>query len=153
MRKSAIILMLLCLVPLYAAAQSFEELIDRYGPNKEVVTVTMSESVLQRMARRDDNDLLRKLTELKIISVSAEDGDSLRTDFLEDARMYSDGLERLYSVSIGSDGSVMSVYVDADRRKALMLAVDAESVLLMEMVGDIDGQMQDALLNNEIKIK
>ena len=78
-------MMLLCLVPLYAAAQSFEELIDRYGPNKEVVTVTMSESVLQRMARRDDNDLLRKLTELKIISVSAEDGDSLRTDFLEDA--------------------------------------------------------------------
>ena len=153
MRKSAIILMLLCLVPLYAAAQSFEELIDRYGPTKEVVTVTMSESVLQRMARRDDNDLLRKLTELKIISVSAEDGDSLRTDFLEDARMYSDGLERLYSVSIGSDGSVMSVYVDADRRKALMLAVDAESALLMEMVGDIDGQMQDALLNNEIKIK
>ena len=153
MRKTVIMLMMLCIAPLWAAAQSFEGLMERYGPNEGVVTVTMSKSVLQRIARRDDNELLRKLTELKIISVSAEDGDSLRTDFLEDARMYSDGLERLYSVSIGSDGSVMSVYVDADRRKALMLAVDAESALLMEMVGDIDGQMQDALLNNEIKIK
>ena len=146
-------LVMVVVAPLWGAAQSFDELVSRYGPNEGVVTVTMSRSLLQRIARRDDNDLLRKLTELKIISVSAEDGDSLRTDFLEDARMYSDGLERLYSVSIGSDGSVMSVYVDADRRKALMLAVDAESALLMEMVGDIDGQMQDALLNNEIKIK
>lgn len=153
MRKVVIMLVMVVVAPLWGAAQSFDELVSRYGPNEGVVTVTMSRSLLQRIARRDDNDLLRKLTELKIISVSAEDGDSLRTDFLEDARMYSDGLERLYSVSIGSDGSVMSVYVDADRRKALMLAVDAESALLMEMVGDIDGQMQDALLNNEIKIK
>jgi hypothetical protein len=34
-----------------------------------------------------------------------------------------------------------------------MLSVEADAVLLMEMVGDIDGQMQDALLNNEIRIK
>ena len=145
--------MLLCLVPLYAAAQSFEELIDRYGPNKEVVTVTMSESVLQRMARRDDNDLLRKLTDLKIISLTAEDGDSLRTGFLEDVGKYTQGLERLYLVSIGNEGSVMSVYVDADCGKALMVSVDNDAVLLMEMLGDIDEQMQDALLNNEIRIK
>ena len=66
---------------------------------------------------------------------------------------YTQGLERLYLVSIGNEGSVMSVYVDADCGKALMVSVDNDAVLLMEMLGDIDEQMQDALLNNEIRIK
>ncbi len=146
-------LVMVVVAPLWGAAQSFDELVSRYGPNEGVVTVTMSRSLLQRIARRDDNDLLRKLTDLKIISLTAEDGDSLRTGFLEDVGKYTQGLERLYLVSIGNEGSVMSVYVDADCGKALMVSVDNDAVLLMEMLGDIDEQMQDALLNNEIRIK
>ncbi len=153
MRKVVIMLVMVVVAPLWGAAQSFDELVSRYGPNEGVVTVTMSRSLLQRIARRDDNDLLRKLTDLKIISLTAEDGDSLRTGFLEDVGKYTQGLERLYLVSIGNEGSVMSVYVDADCGKALMVSVDNDAVLLMEMLGDIDEQMQDALLNNEIRIK
>lgn len=153
MRKVVIMLVMVVVAPLWGAAQSFDELMSRYGPNVGVVTVTMSRSLLQRIARRDDNDLLRKLTDLKIISLTAEDGDSLRTGFLEDVGKYTQGLERLYFVSIGNEGSVMSVYVDADCGKALMVSVDNDAVLLMEMLGDIDEQMQDALLNNEIRIK
>ena len=153
MRKVVIMLVMVVVAPLWGAAQSFDELVSRYGPNEGVVTVTMSRSLLQRIARRDDNDLLRKLTDLRIISLTAEDGDSLRTGFLEDVGKYTQGLERLYLVSIGNEGSVMSVYVDADCGKALMVSVDNDAVLLMEMLGDIDEQMQDALLNNEIKIK
>ncbi|HIR72216.1 MAG TPA: DUF4252 domain-containing protein [Candidatus Coprenecus pullicola] len=153
MRKVVIMLVMVVVAPLWGAAQSFDELMSRYGPNEGVVTVTMSRSLLQRIARRDDNDLLRKLTDLKIISLTAEDGDSLRTGFLEDVGKYTQGLERLYFVSIGNEGSVMSVYVDADCGKALMVSVDNDAVLLMEMLGDIDEQMQDALLNNEIRIK
>lgn len=146
-------LVMVVVAPLWVAAQSFDELVNRYGPNEGVVTVTMSRSLLQRIARRDDNDLLRKLTDLRIISLTAEDGDSLRAGFLEDVDKYTQGLERLYLVSIGNEGSVMSVYVDADCSKALMVSVDNDAVLLMEMLGDIDEQMQDALLNNEIRIK
>ena len=153
MRKVVIMLVMVVVAPLWGAAQSFDELVSRYGPNEGVVTVTMSRSLLQRIAGRDDNDLLRKLTDLKIISLTAEDGDSLRTGFLEDVGKYTQGLERLYLVSIGNEGSVMSVYVDADCGKALMVSVDNDAVLLMEMLGDIDEQMQDALLNNEIRIK
>ncbi len=153
MRKVVIMLVMVVVAPLWGAAQSFDELVSRYGPNEGVVTVTMSRSLLQRIARRDDNDLLRKLTDLKIISLTAEDGDSLRTGFLEDVGKYTQGLERLYLVSIGNEGRVMSVYVDADCGKALMVSVDNDAVLLMEMLGDIDEQMQDALLNNEIRIK
>ncbi len=153
MRKVVIMLVMVVVAPLWGAAQSFDELVSRYGPNEGVVTVTMSRSLLQRIARRDDNDLLRKLTDLRIISLTAEDGDSLRAGFLEDVDKYTQGLERLYLVSIGNEGSVMSVYVDADCGKALMVSVDNDAVLLMEMLGDIDEQMQDALLNNEIKIK
>lgn len=153
MRKVVIMLVMVVVAPLWGAAQSFDELVSRYGPNEGVVTVTMSRSLLQRIARRDDNDLLRKLTDLRIISLTAEDGDSLWAGFLEDVDKYTQGLERLYLVSIGNEGSVMSVYVDADCGKALMVSVDNDAVLLMEMLGDIDEQMQDALLNNEIKIK
>lgn len=153
MRKVVIMLVMVVVAPLWVAAQSFDELVNRYGPNEGVVTVTMSRSLLQRIARRDDNDLLRKLTDLRIISLTAEDGDSLRAGFLEDVDKYTQGLERLYLVSIGNEGSVMSVYVDADCGKALMVSVDNDAVLLMEMLGDIDEQMQDALLNNEIRIK
>lgn len=153
MRKVVIMLVMVVVAPLWGAAQSFDELVSRYGPNEGVVTVTMSRSLLQRIAGRDDNDLLRKLTDLRIISLTAEDGDSLRTGFLEDVGKYTQGLERLYLVSIGNEGSVMSVYVDADCGKALMVSVDNDAVLLMEMLGDIDEQMQDALLNNEIRIK
>lgn len=153
MRKVVIMLVMVVVAPLWGAAQSFDELVSRYGPNEGVVTVTMSRSLLQRIARRDDNDLLRKLTDLRIISLTAEDGDSLRAGFLEDVDKYTQGLERLYLVSIGNEGSVMSVYVDADCGKALMVSVDNDAVLLMEMLGDIDEQMQDALLNNEIRIK
>ena len=153
MRKVVIMLVMVVVAPLWGAAQSFDELVSRYGPNEGVVTVTMSRSLLQRIAGRDDNDLLRKLTDLRIISLTAEDGDSLRAGFLEDVYKYTQGLERLYLVSIGNEGSVMSVYVDADCGKALMVSVDNDAVLLMEMLGDIDEQMQDALLNNEIRIK
>jgi len=153
MRKVVIMLVMVVVAPLWGAAQSFDELVSRYGPNEGVVTVTMSRSLLQRIARRDDNDLLRKLTDLRIISLTAEDGDSLRAGFLEDVDKYTQGIERLYLVSIGNEGSVMSVYVDADCGKALMVSVDNDAVLLMEMLGDIDEQMQDALLNNEIRIK
>lgn len=153
MRKVVIMLVMVVVAPLWGAAQSFDELVSRYGPNEGVVTVIMSRSLLQRIARRDDNDLLRKLTDLRIISLTAEDGDSLRAGFLEDVDKYTQGLERLYLVSIGNEGSVMSVYVDADCGKALMVSVDNDAVLLMEMLGDIDEQMQDALLNNEIRIK
>lgn len=153
MRKVVIMLVMVVVAPLWGAAQSFDELVSRYGPNEGVVTVTMSRSLLQRIARRDDNDLLRKLTDLRIISLTAEDGDSLRAGFLEDVDKYTQGLERLYLVSIGNEWSVMSVYVDADCGKALMVSVDNDAVLLMEMLGDIDEQMQDALLNNEIRIK
>ena len=153
MRKVVIMLVMVVVAPLWGAAQSFDELVSRYGPNEGVVTVTMSRSLLQRIARRDDNDLLRKLTDLRIISLTAEDGDSLWAGFLEDVDKYTQGLERLYLVSIGNEGSVMSVYVDADCGKALMVSVDNDAVLLMEMLGDIDEQMQDALLNNEIRIK
>lgn len=153
MRKVVIMLVMVVVAPLWGAAQSFDELVSRYGPNEGVVTVTMSRSLLQRIARRDDNDLLRKLTDLRIISLTVEDGDSLRAGFLEDVDKYTQGLERLYLVSIGNEGSVMSVYVDADCGKALMVSVDNDAVLLMEMLGDIDEQMQDALLNNEIRIK
>lgn len=153
MRKVVIMLVMVVVAPLWGTAQSFDELVSRYGPNEGVVTVTMSRSLLQRIARRDDNDLLRKLTDLRIISLTVEDGDSLRAGFLEDVDKYTQGLERLYLVSIGNEGSVMSVYVDADCGKALMVSVDNDAVLLMEMLGDIDEQMQDALLNNEIRIK
>ena len=144
MRKVVIMLVMVVVAPLWGAAQSFDELVSRYGPNEGVVTVTMSRSLLQRIARRDDNDLLRKLTDLRIISLTAA---------AEDVDKYTQGLERLYLVSIGNEGSVMSVYVDADCGKALMVSVDNDAVLLMEMLGDIDEQMQDALLNNEIRIK
>ena len=144
MRKVVIMLVMVVVAPLWGAAQSFDELVSRSCPNEGVVTVTMSRSLLQRIARRDDNDLLRKLTDLRIISLTAED---------EDVDKYTQGLERLYLVSIGNEGSVMSVYVDADCGKALMVSVDNDAVLLMEMLGDIDEQMQDALLNNEIRIK
>ena len=147
-------LILLGAVSLPAAGRSFEELMESYGPNKGVVTVAMSESVLQRMAGRDDNDLLRKLSKLMIISVTAPEEDTLRNAFLADAELYaSDGFEELYSVSTGGSGSRISVYLGADSGKALMLAEDDVSVLLMEMKGNIDGQMLDALLNNEIRIK
>lgn len=154
MRKAVIMLILLGAVSLPAAGRSFEELMESYGPNKGVVTVAMSESVLQRMAGRDDNDLLRKLSKLMIISVTAPEEDTLRNAFLADAELYaSDGFEELYSVSTGGSGSRISVYLGADLGKALMLAEDDVSVLLMEMKGNIDGQMLDALLNNEIRIK
>lgn len=154
MRKAVIMLILLGAVSLPAAGRSFEELMESYGPNKGVVTVAMSESVLQRMAGRDDNDLLRKLSKLMIISVTAPEEDTLRNAFLADAELYaSDGFEELYSVSTGGSGSRISVYLGADSGKALMLAEDDVSVLLMEMKGNIDGQMLDALLNNEIRIK
>ncbi len=147
-------LILLGAVSLPSAGRSFEELMESYGPNKGVVTVAMSESVLQRMAGRDDNDLLRKLSKLMIISVTAPEEDTLRNAFLADAELYaSDGFEELYSVSTGGSGSRISVYLGADLGKALMLAEDDVSVLLMEMKGNIDGQMLDALLNNEIRIK
>ena len=147
-------LILLGAVSLPSAGRSFEELMESYGPNKGVVTVAMSESVLQRMAGRDDNDLLRKLSKLMIISVTAPEEDTLRNAFLADAELYaSDGFEELYSVSTGGSGSRISVYLGADSGKALMLAEDDVSVLLMEMKGNIDGQMLDALLNNEIRIK
>lgn len=154
MRKAVIMLILLGAVSLPSAGRSFEELMESYGPNKGVVTVAMSESVLQRMAGRDDNDLLRKLSKLMIISVTAPEEDTLRNAFLADAELYaSDGFEELYSVSTGGSGSRISVYLGADLGKALMLAEDDVSVLLMEMKGNIDGQMLDALLNNEIRIK
>jgi hypothetical protein len=154
MRKAVIMLILLGAVSLPSAGRSFEELMESYGPNKGVVTVAMSESVLQRMAGRDDNDLLRKLSKLMIISVTAPEEDTLRNAFLADAELYaSDGFEELYSVSTGGSGSRISVYLGADSGKALMLAEDDVSVLLMEMKGNIDGQMLDALLNNEIRIK
>ena len=154
MRKAVIMLILLGAVSLPSAGRSFEELMESYGPNKGVVTVAMSESVLQRMAGRDDNDLLRKLSKLMIISVTAPEEDTLRNAFLADAELYaSDGFEELYSVSMGGSGSRISVYLGADSGKALMLAEDDVSVLLMEMKGNIDGQMLDALLNNEIRIK
>ena len=154
MRKAVIMLILLGAVSLPSAGRSFEELMESYGPNKGVVTVAMSESVLQRMAGRDDNDLLRKLSKLMIISVTAPEEDTLRNAFLADAELYaSDGFEELYSVSTGGSGSRISVYLGADLGKALMLAEDDVSVLLMEMKGNIDGQMLDALLNNEIRIR
>ena len=154
MRKAVIMLILLGAVSLPSAGRSYEELMESYGPNKGVVTVAMSESVLQRMAGRDDNDLLRKLSKLMIISVTAPEEDTLRNAFLADAELYaSDGFEELYSVSTGGSGSRISVYLGADLGKALMLAEDDVSVLLMEMKGNIDGQMLDALLNNEIRIK
>ena len=154
MRKAVIMLILLGAVSLPSAGRSFEELMESYGPNKGVVTFAMSESVLQRMAGRDDNDLLRKLSKLMIISVTAPEEDTLRNAFLADAELYaSDGFEELYSVSTGGSGSRISVYLGADLGKALMLAEDDVSVLLMEMKGNIDGQMLDALLNNEIRIK
>lgn len=154
MRKAVIMLILLGAVSLPSAGRSFEELMESYGPNKGVVTVAMSESVLQRMAGRDDNDLLRKLSKLMIISVTATEEDTLRNAFLADAELYaSDGFEELYSVSTGGSGSRISVYLGADLGKALMQAEDDVSVLLMEMKGNIDGQMLDALLNNEIRIK
>ena len=154
MRKAVIMLILLGAVSLPSAGRSFEELMESYGPNKGVVTVAMSESVLQRMAGRDDNDLLRKLSKLMIISVTAPEEDTLRNAFLADAELYaSDGFEELYSVSTGGSGSRISVYLGADLGKALMLAEDDVSVLLMEMKGNIDGQMLDALLNNQIRIK
>ena len=56
-------------------------------------------------------------------------------------------------MSTGGSGSRISVYLGADSGKALMLAEDDVAVLLMEMKGKIDGQMLDALLNNEIRIK
>ena len=85
MRKAVIMLILLGAVSLPSAGRSFEELMESYGPNKGVVTVAMSESVLQRMAGRDDNDLLRKLSKLMIISVTAPEEDTLRNAFLADA--------------------------------------------------------------------
>ena len=153
MRKAVIMLILLGAVSLPSAGRSFEELMESYGPNKGVVTVAMSESVLQRMAGRDDNDLLRKLSKLMIISVTAPEEDTLRNAFLADAELYaSDGFEELYSVSTGGSGSRISVYLGADLGKALMLAEDDVSVLLMEMKGNIDGQMLDALLNKKYAI-
>ena len=96
MRKAVIMLILLGAVSLPSAGRSFEELMESYGPNKGVVTVAMSESVLQRMAGRDDNDLLRKLSKLMIISVTAPEEDTLRNAFLADAELYaSDGFEEL----------------------------------------------------------
>ena len=71
---------------LCARAQSVDNLIEKYAYQKSAVTVTMPAQILKKMARRDDNDLLRKLTEIKIISISGSDGNCLRNRFLEDAR-------------------------------------------------------------------
>ena len=138
------------LVPLCAKAQSMDGLMEKYAFRKAVVTVTMPESILKKMAKRDDNDLLRKLTLIKVISITASESDSLRTSFMEDAGHLTAGYEMLYSVSNGDRWT--SAYFSENGKEALTLSVSPESVTLLYMAGNIDDQIQDALLNNRIQI-
>ena len=144
MKRVLITLALAAVSLLCARAQSMDSLIEKYAYQKSAVTVTMPEQILKKMARRDNNDLLRKLTEIKIISISGSDGNCLRDRFLEDARR----LTARYEV-----GRWVSAYIDGHCREAITLSSDDEAVTLLYMRGDIDDDMQDALLSNKIRIK
>lgn len=135
---------------LCANAQSIDELIEKYAFQKSVVTVTMPESILKKMAKSDDNDLLRKLTGIKVISVTASESDSIRMTFMEDAKRLAAKYTMLYSVSNGEKWS--SAFFNDNGKEALTLSVSDESVTLLYMEGKIDEQIQDALLNNKIQI-
>lgn len=134
-----------------SSAQTVDGMIGKYAYNKGAVTVTLPETVLRKMARRDDNDLLRKLTEIKVISITAGEDDDLRASFMEDARRLTGSYDVLYSVS--NDGKWVSAYLNGECTEAITLSSDDETVTLLYMKGDIDDQMQDAILNNKIRIK
>lgn len=151
MKRVLITLVLAAVSLLCARAQSMDSLIEKYAYQKSAVTVTMPEQILKKMARRDNNDLLRKLTEIKIISISGSDGNCLRDRFLEDARRLTARYEVLFSVS--NAGRWVSAYIDGHCREAITLSSDDEAVTLLYMKGDIDDDMQDALLSNKIRIK
>ena len=59
--------------------------------------------------------------------------------------------EVLFSVS--NAGRWVSAYIDGHCREAITLSSDDEAVTLLYMRGDIDDDMQDALLSNKIRIK
>lgn len=142
---------LVCLTVPVISAQTIGSLVDKYALRKNVVTVMMPESVLRKIARRDDNDLLRKLTEIQVVSITAKEGESLREDFVKDAGALIGRCSVLYSVS--NDGRRVSAYIADDGSEAVTLSSDEVSVTLLYMRGDIDEDVQDALLTNEIRIK
>lgn len=150
-KRTIVILMSLLFVPLCVTAHPVDGLFERYSLKKSVVTVMMPEAMLKKMARRDDNDLLNKFTELKVISINAKDGDADRAAFIFEVRNMLSDYEMLYSVSNGDRMS--SVYLGQDGKEAVTFSVAADAVTLLYMKGEIDEQVQDALLNNKIRIK
>lgn len=150
MKKKWILVLLLALCHLYASAQSMEDIIQKYRSGHSVETMSVSSTVIKELAERDDNDILRKLVSIKLISMKRSAGDERIAEFSDDiSSMMSGPYEELLSFS-SLEGEV-TVYANAG--EVLLLTKDQDEVTLMCMRGTIDSVVIEALLNNEISIK
>lgn len=152
MKKKWILVLLLAFGCLCASAQSMEDIMQKYRSGQYVETMSVSSTVIKELAERDDNDILRRLTAIKLISMRCSAGNERISEFSDDiSSLMSGGYEELLSFS-SLEGEV-TICVNPNRSEVLLLTKDQEEVTLMCMRGTIDNVVIEALLNNEISIK
>lgn len=151
MKKKWILALLLAFGCLCASAQSMEDIMQKYRSGQYVETMSVSSTVIKELAERDDNDILRRLTAIKLISMSCSAGNERISEFSDDISSMMSRYEELLSFS-SLEGEV-TICVNANKSEVLLLTKDDEEVTLMCMRGIIDNVVIEALLNNEISIK
>lgn len=152
MRKKWILVLLLAFGSLCASAQSMEDIMQKYRSGQYVETMSVSGTVIKELAERDDNDILRKLTSIKLISMKNSEGSGPVAEFSEDiASLMSAGYEELLSFSSGD--AEVRICINGKRTEVLLLTQDTGEIALMCLRGNIDSVVIEALLNNEISIK
>lgn len=151
MGKKLVLVLTFALCHFYVSAMSMEDMVKKYKSEQYVETMSVSGTVIRELAERDDNDILRRLTSIRLISMKRQAGEERVREFADEINGMMSGYEELLSFSAVENEVIISL--NADRTEVLMLAKDPDEITLMCMKGNIDSVVIDALLNNDISIK
>lgn len=150
----------------YSQTKDIEEIFEKYASNDDVDIVTISSGLLSLLARTDDNEILKGLDFIKIITISKNKNSFLLSKSLDqDFKTMIKEHNFINLIEVKDKDSKVDIFINADSsllkdKKAsdsennedllLFIANDKSSYTCIYFKGLITEVLTDAILNNKI---
>ncbi|MCK9627290.1 MAG: DUF4252 domain-containing protein [Bacteroidales bacterium] len=160
MNKSFIIVLIMALFPLSLIAQTkqLEKVFSTYENYKNVESVSITPELFATLsAEAKSNELLTKISLLKILNVSKGGAEKERTVWIN-LRSDINKLIQEYNFSqilkVKEKGDLLEMYLKKSENSLVLFIADSPAeYAVFYLQGNIDKSVIDALITGEIKIK
>jgi hypothetical protein len=160
MNRSALIALVAILIPLGVSAQTkqLDKIFSTYENFKNVEAVSITPELFATLSTEaSSNELLKKITMLKMLNVSKGGSEKERSHWLTLRTEVSRLIEE-YNFSqilkVKEKGEMLEMYLKKGENKVLVFLADSPAEYTMfYLQGNIDKSVIDALMKGDIKIK